>query len=49
MEEFQILYSIENSVILKLYEYKKKEVEIGEIRILYNSLELGKITDFFMI
>ena len=37
MKEFQILYSYENSVILKLFEHKNKEVEIGEIRIPYNS------------
>ena len=47
MEEFQMLYSYENTAILKLFEHKKKEIEIGEIKIPYNSLEFGKITDKF--
>ena len=40
-------YSYENTAILKLFEHKKKEIEIGDIRIPYKSLELGKISDSF--
>ena len=45
MEEYQMLYSHESDVALKLFEHQKKEIEIGQVIIPYKSLQFGVITD----
>ena len=45
IEEFQIIYSYQETVILKLFEHGKKEVQIGEIRFPFQSFKFGQIED----
>jgi len=45
MEQYQFKYSYENLILLKLYEHGKKEVELDEIRIPYQSLKQGELID----
>ena len=45
IEEYQIKYSFEEIVILKLFEHSKKEIEIGEICFPYQSFKHGSIQD----
>ena len=44
-EEYQIIYSYEETVILKLFEHGKKEIEIGEIILPFQSFKQGQIED----
>jgi hypothetical protein len=39
IEELQIKYSYEETVILKLFEHGKKEIEIGEIKFPFNTFK----------
>ena len=45
IEEFQIVFSYDTLVVLKLIEHGKKEVEIGELKLPYNYLKYGQIED----
>ena len=45
IEEFQIKFSYEEMVILKLFEHGKKEIEIGELKFQFTFFKHGVIVD----
>ena len=44
-QQYQLIYSYENDAILKLYEHSKKEIELGELKIPYNSIKSDTVVD----
>ena len=45
IEEFQIVYSYQETVCLKLFEHGKKEIEVGELKFPFSFFKHGLIQD----